>query len=192
LETQVSALQEATARVEPAERERDEANWYLAEDRTKREALEGQFEELRDALAASAAREHGLQDALDRLRTELEAIRIKGERRVGIRRPVAQVFVEIRNGRGRLGRPLYSGIPRDLSRLGLGLTTEEPLPSKRTLRVRLDLPGLEAPVESMARLVWQRAEGDPVRYQSGCQLLKLSDEARERIRQILEPTESPA
>ena len=185
VERQLGALQEMAKRIEPAERERDEANRSLGEAQAERDALAGQLAQLQAALQASSEREQALEAALGRAKTELHAIRARGERRSGIRKSVAEAFVELHRGHRRNG-PIFSGTPRDVSRTGIGLETGTQLPANRLLQIRLTLPGLTEPIESKARVVWQQADGEPPRYHTGCQFVGLSDEARSLIDERVE------
>jgi len=183
LERQLAQLQELATRVEPAERSRDEANWYLGEERAKRHTLEERLAQLETALKESTAREHAMQQALDRVSRELQAIRAFGERRRMLRRRIPHATIELCDGQ-MLESPLPSGVLRDLSSTGFGVETEHEIPPDSPLRVRVTLPGVNEPIESAARVVWQRASGS--RYQSGCQLVDLPEPARSLIGQCLD------
>jgi hypothetical protein len=183
-ETQLTALQAIAKRVETAERERADANWYLGEERTRSEALHTQLEDLRKHVEASASQEHALQDALAQLKQELRALRTFGERRSHARAKIPHAFVELHNGEE---DPIFAGSPRDISGAGIGLETDQELPA--SLRVRLSFLNCES-IESKAQLMWQKAEGQPTRYQSGCQLQDLSASTRKRLEQLVEESQS--
>ena len=178
----MASLQELAQQVEFAKRERDEANWYLGEERARREALETQLKALQRGLEESAARERVLQETIARLTRTLSAIRAYGGRRSTVRVRVPDAFVELRNGDE---SPLFTGSPRDLSSAGFGLETDYELPTLPAIHVTLNLPGCE-PIESSAQLVWQEVEGEPPRYQSGCQLLDISPATRTLIEHVIE------
>lgn len=181
LDTQLSALQELTKRLEAAERQQAEANWYLGEERTRRQALETERASIQQALEAAVQRERMLQETLDGLHRELQALQAYGERRAHRRNRIPAAVMEVYDG---AEDPLFAGCPRDLSGTGFGLSTERELPRTESLRVRLQLPDHDV-IESRARLIWQQTHGEPTRYSSGCQFLEISDEARMRIAQCL-------
>jgi len=166
LESQLSALQEMTARAE---------------------ALEEQVAALQSNLEESSKRELALQLALDQLKQEFHSLRISGDRRRHARAGIPQAFVELLNGGE---QPMFAGAPRDVSRTGVGLDTEQPLPVRAPIRVRLNLPGRN-PIESKGRVVWQRAEEGSRRYRSGCRLLRLSAATRALIGKVVEESLSP-
>jgi len=184
LERQVEELQEFSKHVEPAERARDEANWYLGQERTQRESLEARLNELQDELNASKAKEQLLQDALDVLRTTLDAIRTHGERRQVIRRRVSEALVELRNGNGS-DEPVATGTLRDVSSTGVGFEIDRELPKDHPIRLRMQVPGREQSIESTARIVWQQPGGEPSRFQSGAELVEISAQARSLLEQLL-------
>ena len=186
LETQLAGVEAMVARADQAERERDQANWHLGEERMARQALEARLQELTTSLSQASTRERTLEDTISHLREELASLIAERERRVSLRRPMPHVFVELWNGRKTATRPLYAGVPRDLSQQGFGLTTEEPLPRGRRLRMRLTVPGSEQPLESTVRLVWQRKDGRPARYRSGFVMPEPTDTLRSRLHDLLE------
>ena len=184
LERQIEELQEFSKHVEPAERARDEANWYLGQEQTQRESLEARLGELQDELNASKAKEQLLQDALDVLKATLDAIRTHGERRQVIRRRVSEALVELRNGDGS-DKPVATGTLRDVSSTGVGFEIDRELPTDHPIRLRMQVPGREQPIESTARIVWQRPGGEPSRFQSGAELVEISAQARSLLEQLL-------
>lgn len=181
LETQLQALQELTQRLESAERQCAEANWYLGQERSRRETLEVELTSVQQALEAAVQREHVVQETLDNLRRELQALQAYGERRAQARSRIPAVMMELYDGSE---EPLFAGCPRDLSGTGFGLATEQELPRLESLRVRLQLSDNDV-IESRARIVWQQTDGEPPHYSSGYQFLTLSDDARMRIAQCI-------
>ena len=184
LERHVTALQDLAARVESAQRERDEATWYLGEERARGETFEAQLAQLQRHLEESTARERTLQAALDQLKQELGALRtLFRERRRGARAPVAGAHLELRDGSN---EPIFAGSPRDVSRTGVGIESDQELPERASARIRMSLPGCDL-IESRAQLKWRRVtEGTPPRYQVGYRLLGISKATRELIQQIVQ------
>lgn len=182
LESQLSDLQGATQRAEAAERAKNEAQWYLGEAHTKREQLEQELAGLRERVEQTVSQEHALRETLAALKQELEALRAYGERRAQIRVRVDEARVELFNGSD---DPVFSGSPRDLSASGIGLDTDQELPTLPSFRIRLHVPSQE-PIEFSAQQVWQRSSTDTTeRYHSGYQWLELSDSARARMTQLV-------
>ncbi|MBI2104847.1 MAG: PilZ domain-containing protein [Candidatus Omnitrophica bacterium] len=182
LETQLGALQEAAKRAETAEQERQALQGDLAKERARSEAVEEQLGSLQRNLEESAKRELALQMALEQLKQEMRVLQTSGDRRVQARANIPQALVELFNGRN---SPVFSGAPRDVSSIGLGLETEQELPAGSPLRVRLTLPGRD-PIESKGRIVWQQASGRPRRYRSGCRLLRVPAATRALIGKALQ------
>lgn len=188
LEEQLVALQEAAQQAERAGQERDEANWYLAEERAKREALDAALTQLQQHLDGSRERELELQRALARLEAELSALRTHwGERRARTRVRIPHATIELYDGQE---SPIFSGTPRDFSSTGVGLDTDQELPSAESFRMRLCFPGNE-PIESQAQLVWQLAQvdGESQRYQSGCRLVDLDPSTRIHIEELIQQSQ---
>lgn len=180
LEAQRDTQAEAEVDRQVTERARDEANWYLGEERRKVLELSGKMVELQNALDASVARELSLQEAFDEIRRKLSALETYGNRRRGIRSRIPEAVLELRNGKDDV---LFSGEPRDFSLEGIGLETGHQMPTG-TLQARLSLPGMD-PVDSEARVVWQRAGGEPPRVSVGCRWLTLPEPAKARLESLL-------
>ncbi len=173
---QTEASQQAIARA------RDEANWYLGEERRKVMELSGKLVELQNALDAAVARELLLQEAFDEIRRKLSALETYGERRRGVRTAIPEAVLELwQNG---TDEALFAGSPRDFSLEGIGLDMDRELPAG-TLRARLRLPGLDAPVDSEAHVVWQRTGGEPPKVSIGCRWLTLPEPAKARLELLL-------
>lgn len=183
LDGQLETQAEQGGKLQAAERARDEANWYLGEERRKVLEMSAKLVELQNALDGSVKRELLLQEAFDEIRRKLSALETYGERRGGARTRIPDAAIELRHG-GKDDILLFSGAVRDFSDGGIGLEAEQELPDG-TLRALLRLPGLDAPVESEARVVWQRAGGASARYAIGCRWLRLPDEARTRIATLM-------
>ena len=180
LEAQLAVLQDATVRAETAEQEREELRGRLATEEERQIFLERQQAELQGQVESAAGRIVALQDELLQLKQELFAVRTYGERRQGIRADLPAARVDVFNGGE---APLFSGSPRDVSLHGIGLETEQELPAQ-SVRIRLILAGQD-PIESKGHVMWQRGEGEPRRYRSGCRLLGLSVDSRSAIEQLI-------
>lgn len=180
LEAQVAGLQEAAQRTEAAERQRQEAEWYLGEERVKREALEQRCRQLEEELATSRRQEVVLGKALEQLKQQFAGFRAHGERRVAPRAKVQDAFIELLNGSD---HPMFTGAVRDVSATGIGLQTDREL--LEAIRMRLHLPG-RAPIESRAKIMWQRALQEPPGYCSGFCFTSLPDEARTALHAMTE------
>lgn len=181
-ETQLGVVQEQASQLEAMRRERDEAAWYLGEERSKHDALDRQFVELQKHLEESARRERALRETIEELSQELGALRTLGERRRHFRLRAPHARIELWNGGE---QPLFSGAPRDLSAIGLGLETDGQLPEASTFRVALHLPDQE-PIASTARVIWQRSvDGGSTKYHSGYRLTELPLGARTRINRFI-------
>lgn len=187
LESQLGRLQEMAARAESAERGQETLQSDLAKERERSRALEEPLAVLQRNLEESAKRELALQLALDQLKEEFRSLRVSGERRSAARADIPRTSVELHNGDE---QPMFSGAPHDVSRTGVGLQTDQELPVRASIRIRLNLPGRE-PIESKGRVVWQRAEGVPLRYRSGCRLLRVSAATRALIGKLVEESLSP-
>ena len=182
LENQVNDLQPIAKQVEAATREKDEAKWYSGEERTKREALEMRFAALEENLQESLRRERFAQELVNRLKSEVEALRQYGERRQSVRLRVPEATVEVRNGGE---EPLFAGSPRDISRTGFGCEAEHSFPDIAHARLRLKLPGFDEPIESTGKLVWQQASAGPNCFYGGFQFDDLEESIEARLDQWL-------
>jgi hypothetical protein len=182
-EGQLGALQELKDRAEALDKERSEAQWYVGEERAKREALEVALADLQRHLEAANARQRELQEGIDGLRRELEAIRSFGERRRTARIRIPQAFLEVHDDGE---QPVFSGSPRDVSGSGLGFDVDRALTLPPLIRLRLNLPGVNEPIDSRARIVWQRADARATGTQIGCQLLDVPAAVRTYIRKTIE------
>ena len=186
LETQLTALQEAAARAEVAEHEQEELGRAFEDEQLRMAALEAQLRGLQQALTQAEQQAQTWKQELEALKEKLAVSAEPDDRRQFTRRRIPEALVELRqNGQD----PLFRGAPRDLSGMGLGLESECEIPAHTSLRVRLMLPGFD-PIESKARLIWQRADLDTSRYQSGCRLLGLSPTARRRIDELVKQSSS--
>jgi len=165
LDSQVTALQERARRVEATER--------------ARAGLETELAGLRVSLEESRRGEDTLQRLLGELRRELQALRLYGERRSCRRVRIAQAMVDLQED-----GTAVAGTLRDVSRTGVGIESDQRLPGVQTLRVRVQVPGCE-PIESQARLIWQRAVAQPLGYASGYRLVRVSASARRLLEQLI-------
>lgn len=184
LEAQLSVVPEAVQCREAAERQRDDANSILHEERAKRESLETLIEQLQRTIETSSARERELQEAFDRLRGELTSLRTHwGERRGSNRWRIPEIQVELS---GETNDPLFSGASHDVGIDGFGLETDQEVPSHAPLRARLRIPGSPEAIETDAQLVWQHHESPASRYHSGFRISNLAPEARVRLELAVE------
>lgn len=183
LKVQLSEAQNIIKRVETVEQERDQVNWVLAEERRKVQDLGSRLAKLQRAIDESVQREIMLQEAFDRMRRTLSAFQTYGERRRAERLTVSgEVVVQVSGRAGTMQS--VTGTVRDVSSTGVGLSTEQTIPAKR-FRVRFSFPGLKAPIETAAQLMWQQANGEPARYQSGVRLTGLSRTDRASLKKVL-------
>jgi len=208
LEEQRQGLQEAygqleaghwdvTARLQEVEREREEANTSLRELQAAQEGLRQQIEQLTGQLAEAqghleemrrVAEDHQQRFYVERAkRQEIEAeflvVRTLWDRRRASRVARPGVAVELESPEGTV---LFRGLARNVSRLGLGLASEEPLDTlPDLLRVRLYLPGIERPIEAGGRLVWQGRDARIPSHLGGCELCDLPADWQETFERIL-------
>ncbi len=208
LEEQLQGLQEAyaqleerhrevAARLQEAERERDEANAPLRELQTAQEGFLQQIQQLTGQLAEAQshleemrqlAEEHQQRFYVERAkREEIEAeflaVRTLWDRRRASRVARPGVAVELE---GPERAVLFRGLARNVSRLGVGFASEEPLDTlPDLLRVRLYLPGIERPIEAMGRLVWRGRDARIPHYLGGCELRDLPADWHETFERSL-------
>ncbi len=182
-------LREASGKLQETERAREEANWYLGELREQHRQLCGQLAEAQAALpqARQEFEEQSRRLEAERARrklfeSEVAAMRTFGERRRAARLYPAEAAVELQDI---TGVTLFQGRPRDVSQSGMGIDAPQPLNLPEILQVRLQLPGLERPVESTGRVVWQGSDAPPQRYRGGCQLCDLTSDSREAFERAL-------
>lgn len=190
--------QEVTARLQEAERERDEANTSLMELQAAHEGLLQQIQQLSGQLAQAqghledmrrVAEDHQQRFYVERAkRQDIEAELITA-RTLWDRRKARRVFrpgwgVELE---GPDGGVLFRGLARNVSPMGLGFASEEPIDNLPTfLRVRLFLPGLEHPVEAGGRLVWRGRDARMIpNYLGGCELRDLPADWGETFERVL-------
>ncbi len=183
LENQYTSFQILVKQNESAAQQREEAQWYLGEERLKRQQMEQQLVHLQEALATAEGQKQDREEVLKQVSQELMAIRAFGERRQASRVIVSEAFVELDSELG--DHTVYAGCPRDMSLTGLGLETDEPIPTGSSLRVRIRLPGFLEPVESQLQVQWQQAEGDSAKYRSGCRFCDLPPVVRTHLEGLL-------
>jgi len=213
LEEQLQTLQENAQRLEErhrelmatlqeAERQRDESNWYLGESRAAQEALRHEIQQLTDQLNQTQATLQATQRCSEERQQALEAAqarsqileasvgggRLSSERRRAGRIDRSGITVELHDEEG---AALFQGAIRDISRRGFGLDSSKPMELPTSLRVRLHVPGLERPVASTGRLVWQRQDPSTRQYRAGCELSELSPEMGEAFELALAKLLSP-
>ena len=208
LEEQLRGLQEAyaqleeryrevTARLQEAERQRDEANSSLRELQAAQEGLLQQTQQLTGQLVQAQDNLEEMQrlaeDSQQRFyverakRQEIEAeflkVRTLWDRRRASRVARPGVAVELESPEGAV---LFRGLARNVSRLGVGFASEEPLDTlPDLLRVRLYLPGVERPIEAGGRLVWRGRDAKIPHYLGGFELRDLPADWHETFERIL-------
>lgn len=188
---------EETARLQEAERQRNELNWSLGdlraahhELRQQTQLLTEQLAQAQDELAAKRRVTEELEELLrgERARrtvieTELIAVQTHGERRRALRKYRPDVTAELRTGDGSL---LFLGLPRDVSRMGLGFASEQPIHCLADpLEIRLGFSGGLRFVYALGRIVWQRQEAKTAQYFTGCELLDVPSGDRETLEEVL-------
>ena len=207
LEEQLQGLQEAygqlearhqdvQASLEEAQRERDEANVSFRELQAAQAGLFQQVQHLTGQLAEAqghleemrrVAEDHQQRFYVERAeRQEIEAeflaVRTLWDRRRASRVSRPRVAVELE---GPQGAVLFRGLARNVSRLGLGLASEESLDTlPDLLRVKLYLPAIEQPIEAGGRLVWRGRYGTIPPYLAGCELRDLPADWSETFERI--------
>lgn len=182
----------------------EESQWYLGEARERSRHLErytaeleratvglGAIQQERDdaalAAASSAARIEELERQLaDSIHRTQEPAAIGERRRLG-RVKIPGALVEVLNG---TPHPATSGEVRDVSPTGIGLDTTGELGRRPTVRVRVTVPGRD-PIESQARIVWQRST-QTGRFHSGCRFLRLPAASRVVLEELIQEFEAPA
>ena len=150
----------------------EESQWYLGEAHNRIRHVDNQL------LAVQA-----IAEELQQVKEELEALRTYGERRRWARARIPETTMELQVGNGK-DRCALSVSPRDISSRGVGLESDRAIAANALMRVRLQFPGRE-PIESKAQLRWQRSEGQPARYQSGCRLIGLPASTRALIERLV-------
>lgn len=182
LERRLAGFQETATRADQLEQERDDAVARFESAEGRRQAIEQKLDELQTALREVTQREQSLQRAFDALNAEFNMVLAYGERRGVPRVHLPAASVEVLDAKQ---RPLFSGCPENLSSSGIGVETTTELPVG-PMRVRLSLPGLTEPMQSTARLVWQKALGEGGRrYRSGCRFVRLPAASRSQLKDLL-------
>lgn len=204
LEEQVQGLQEAyaqleerhrdvTARLQEAERERDEADVSLRELQAAHEGLlqqlaeaQGHVEEMRRVVEDHQQRFYVERAKRQEIEAEFLAVRTLWDRRRASRVARPGVAVELESPEGAV---LFRGLARNVSCLGLGLASEDALDDlPDSLRVRFYLPGVEHPIDAGGRLVWRHQEARIPRYFGGCELQDLPADWPETFQRFLAQT----
>jgi hypothetical protein len=189
--------QDALAQLQETERQRDEANWYLAESRTAQDALRDRARQLTDELVQAQdtidALVRSAQDAERRLEaerahrqaleSELAAVRIHGERRRSSRQYRPDVSVELQATDGTL---LFRGPSRNVSGSGLSFVSDQAIDAAELVQVRLHFAGAGRQIEAIGRLAWQSRNGSCL---VGCQLLDMPTGCLETLERILDEPE---
>jgi len=212
LEEQVQGLQETyaqleerhrdvTARLQEAERERDEADVSLRELQAAHEGLLQQIEQLTGQLAEAEghvqeirrmAEDHQQRFYVERAkRQEIEAefltVRTLWDRRRLSRVSRPGMGVQLEDSEGTV---LFRGLARNASRVGFSFASEDPIDNfPDLLRLRLYLPGVEYPIEAGGRLVWRHRDARSPRYFGGCELQDLPADWPETFQRFLAQTD---
>lgn len=188
---------EVTVRLQEAERQRNEVNWALSELRVAYHGLRQQAQQLTEQLIQAhdeladvrrlmeELEEHVRveRDRREVIEAELMAVQTYGERRRALRNHRPDVMAELRAGDGTV---LFRGLPRDVSRMGLGFASEDPIHYLvDPLQIRLHFSGGLRPVDGIGRLVWQRQETRTAQYLAGCEFLDVPAEVHESLAQAL-------
>lgn len=182
LEHELAALQETVGRAGQLERERNDAVGRFEKAEVRRQAMEQKLDELQAALQDVTKREQALQRAFDALNEEFNMVLAYGERRGAARIHFPEASVDLLDQKR---RPIFSGCPENLSASGIGLETTTELPAG-PLRIRVRFPGLTDPIESSARVVWQKALGtNHHRYRTGCRFVRLPASARAQLKELI-------
>ena len=146
-----------------------------------------QLQAISEELKQYLSRERSLRDQIDQLKTELESLRLYGERRKTWRSRVPEAIAELRDESNQV---VFSGSPRDLSGGGLGCESEQALAQEQWLHLSLQLPGLTEPLSSRARVVWQMKHGESPSSRIGCAFDELSFSERALIEQAIHPAQA--
>ena len=208
LEEQLEALRRAygeldahrrdvLARLEEAERQRNDINWSLSGLTAEREGLWHKTTLLSQQLARTQtelAEARGVNEELERLlgaerarhvgiEAQFNAVQTYGERRRALRKYRPDVTAELRADDGTI---LFRGLPRDVSLTGLGFASDEPIHYLvEPLKVCLRFSESVRPVDILGRLVWQRQETKTAQYLAGCELVDLPSDGYENLEQAL-------
>jgi hypothetical protein len=181
----------------------EESQWYLGEARACAQHQEQQLKTLHDAATqlqidvaqAKAALEEGerlwqgTQRTLETERTvrqsleaERDALRRHGERRKDARLSRSDIQVDVRDAQGGI---MFEGIPRDLSRIGIGLDIPQLNDHLSAIQIRVRLPGLEQAIEATGRIIWQQQDLSTGRSRIGCEFDALPSDAAGVFEQTL-------
>jgi hypothetical protein len=187
LDGQIASFQDLARRADAVERERDEALAQLTDERAKQTPLAARLEELERELDASKARSLILETSLNRLQEDLVAYQSLGDRRQAGRVQIPEGTVEVTNGNHHNGAAMLY----DVSEAGVGLETDEALPEKTPVRLRVSVQG-NTSFEARGRIVWQRLDGTNGRYRSGCRLTRPAAATRAALAALLNQAPSGA
>lgn len=76
---------------------------------------------------------------------------------------------------------IFSEFTRDINEGGLFIETEKPRPTGTEVAMRFNLPGNNAPLQTIGRVVWVRSASDQIPAGMGIEFDELSSEDRDRI-----------
>ncbi len=185
---------EMAARLQEAERPRDEASAHLEELRTAHDGLRGQAAQLAEQLAqaqgdveemrrlAEVSQHQLAVERAERKAVEADLVAARtGERRRALRTFRPDVTVEFQSPDGTV---LFRGVPRNVSPAGVGFASEQPISDASGMMwVTLHLSGVERPIDAIGRLAWQGQEATMVGYVGGCELVEMAPGCRETFEQ---------
>jgi uncharacterized protein (TIGR02266 family) len=80
---------------------------------------------------------------------------------------------------------IFSEFTRDINEGGLFIETEKPRPTGTEVAMRFNLPGNNAPLQTIGRVVWVRSASDRVAAGMGIEFDELSGEDRDRINNMI-------
>jgi uncharacterized protein (TIGR02266 family) len=80
---------------------------------------------------------------------------------------------------------IFSEFTRDINEGGLFIETEKPRPTGTEVAMRFNLPGNNAPLQTIGRVVWVRSASDRVTAGMGIEFDELSGEDRDRINNMI-------
>ena len=190
-----TTYREVMPQLEEAAQQRDEANRDLRQLRDAQDALLREHLEMTAELAGARHDLEAMRRFADTLREkldteyarrealvrELEAVRLRAERRNTTRIHHPDLIAEVHAADGQL---LFQGCPSNISLTGLALTVDEPIAESHDfVKVTIYGPAVGRPIEAIGRLVWRHTAESSC--QSGCELIEMSPEGRKTLEEAL-------
>ncbi len=80
---------------------------------------------------------------------------------------------------------IFSEFTRDINEGGLFIETEKPRPTGTEVAMRFNLPGSDAPLQTIGRVVWVRSASDDEPAGMGIEFDELSEDDRTRINAMI-------